>query len=120
MLAKSASVRVSSAVQPLFVEGCSTQPLTVFVEPWFIVSNELVSYTAVPGLLGPCISSDYLQRKGLPADGPWCAQSVTFPSFTGCNTEVLAFAVVDDCPVDLLVSVEWLVARSLESGKFTV
>ena len=60
------------------------------VYPEFL-NNHRASYLAVPGLGNPCVSSGFLERNGMSL----------------CNT-------------DLLISVDWLAARALQSGEIFV
>lgn len=102
-----------------FQEGCSSRPMIVSQKARLIIANETVRYVAVRNLVGPCLSSAFLEQHRLSGPGATCSFSVTYPSFAGCQTEVMSFAIVEDCLVDLLIPVEWFIHHSLEAGMLT-
>lgn len=110
-------VRPSSSLRPLILEGCSREPLIALQNPKLFIASQSVDFLAVDMLAGPCLSSSFLERNNLASAGNTCSYSTTYPSYSGFNTEVLAFAIVEDSPVDVLLPTYWFTHRSLEPGE---
>lgn len=72
-----------------------------------------VTFLAIYGLTGPCVSQAFLDALSLDSDSEAYLRSVTSAGADGCFTKNLLCAVVEDSPMDVLLDAACLLARGI-------
>ncbi|KAF9479957.1 hypothetical protein BDN70DRAFT_878252 [Pholiota conissans] len=85
-----------------------------------IPGDTFATYVAIKGLSQLCLSintllSDVSPSSSLPAS---IHRSVTYSIPCGLRTENVCFAVIEDSPSDVLVDMNWLLQKGINSGAF--